>query len=197
MVRKISDGTHAKLRLVSDEYGRGARLGTLRVVVASADKPPFPVAAQVCEEDTFLVLSAATTVREPSGDLATIAAELHTWKPRRPGSIAVYPGDPPRLLAVVHDLDRDPSWCDEWVLLATRAALDEADRRGLESLSMPLLGTRHGGLEPLRFASLLTDAAHDFTPTRLRAIWLISPPGIEYALAAVLRHGANTPRLRK
>jgi len=163
----------------------------LRVVVAPAGNPPFPIAAEVCEEDTFLVLSAATTVHEPGEDLATIATAMRTWKPRRPGGVAVCPGDPPRLLAIVHDLDRDPSWCDDWVLQATRAALDEAERRGLGSLSMPLLGTCHGGLDPLRFASLLTDAVRDFTPRRLHALWLISPPGIEYALAAVLRRGAH------
>jgi len=192
MVRKVGDDTRAKLHLASDEYGRGARLGDLRVVVAAAHNPPFPVAAAVCEEDTFLVLSAATAVRDPGQDLATITAELRTWKPRQPGAVALRPGNPPRLLAVVHDFDQDPSWCEEWVLKATRGALEEADRRDLKSISMPLLGSCHGGLEPLRFATLLTDATREFTPRHLRAIWLISPPGIEYALAAVLRHGAGT-----
>ncbi len=181
----------AGLRLVSDDYGRGLRLGALRVRAAPAHRPPFAVQAEVCEEDTFLVLSASPELEEPEADLGTLARALERWQAPTPGNVVVRPGQPLRLLAVVHDLDREPSWCEAWIEAATRTALGEADRRGLAAVAVPLLGCRHGQLDPLRYPVLLARACAGLELRHVGALWLVCPEGSERRLCAVLREASG------
>ena len=150
-LRAIPGGRHAEIRL-----------GHLRVVAAGEKDPPFPVGAIAAEEDTWLVLSAQTEILPPPGHPVRVMTEAWESEPEAPGTVIVAPGPPGsplRLLAVVHDVDAVPTWREEWVGMALDAIFGIAEERGLGSLGLPLLGTKHGDLEPARFLELLRSAA--------------------------------------
>jgi hypothetical protein len=80
------------------------------------------------------------------------------------------------LLAVVHDLDIEPSWRESWVAAALSSIFAEAATRRLRTLRIPLLATRHGRLAPSRFMRLLRTAVDDAIAREgldLRAVWLV------------------------
>jgi len=158
----------------------------LRIVAAPADAPPFPVDAEAAEEDTFLVLSAEPVLHQPPDHPLRIIRDAFAAEPVSPGSVVVREGSPLRLLAVVHDLDQDPTWRPEWVAAALAAVLRQCDERALRSLALPLLGSRHGRLGPERFVSLLRDALDAAPPSSLQRLWLVVPKGTPPAVFAAL-----------
>ncbi|MDZ7829691.1 MAG: hypothetical protein U5K33_09475 [Halofilum sp. (in: g-proteobacteria)] len=128
--------------------------------------------AVVREEDVQLILTAAANPSPPTQSLDELERAALNAPSRSPGSVVVRPGRPMILLAVIHDLDREPSWREDWILAATVAALRAARWRGLMHLSMPLLGTVHGRLDPWRAAELLAEAlVHDSLP-RPETLWI-------------------------
>ena len=130
----------------------------VRVTVIPEGVRPIRLDAVVLEEDTYLVLSAPPP-REPPGEgLAGILKELDHTRPVRPGRVIVRDGTPLRLLAVVHDLSRDPTWRETWVAGALAGVLRESRRRRLKSILLPVLGRVHGRLAVARFVELLRDA---------------------------------------
>ena len=87
-----------------------------------------------------------------------------------------------RFLAVVHDLDQDPSCNETWVAAALNGVLEEAEARGLQAIGLPMIGTLHGSLSPERFVVLLRNslrrgslsALQAGLPNALQRIWLIA-----------------------
>lgn len=152
----------------------GKRSDAVVIVVAPAYAPPFEVEAVVCEEDTFLVLSAAVEVSEPEAARERVLAEAYGTPAIPAGTVVVRAGEPLRLLAIVHDLGRSPSWREEWVAAALSAALRESEARRLRSISLPLLGRVHGQLEVERFLTLLHDALADAPTHHLERLWLVA-----------------------
>lgn len=151
----------------------------LRVVVAAPGiDPPFPLDAIVVEEDTYLVLGAEPVARETHEPPERVLEEAESREPEIPGSVLVMEGSPLRFLAVVHDLDEEPSWHEEWVASALVAALQEAEARGIRSLSLPMLGTLHGSLEAQRFVELLQEALGSTWLGRLENVWLVVPSDV-------------------
>lgn len=177
------------LRLLGGGPPRLVRAG-VEIVAAPADRPPFPVDAIACEEDTFLVLSAPVDLAAPAEHPVRLFTALWEAEPRRPGSVLARAGRPPRLLAVVHDLDAEPTWREEWVEEALAGVFAEARRRGLAALGLEPLGCRHGRLPPGRFGALLgraLDGREGAAPERL---WLIAgEAGVEEVLAGLQEPG--------
>lgn len=139
--------------------GREARLGGVRLVAAPCGRAPFPVDATVAEEDTHLLLSAGSRLRDPGESMPRLMLRALNQQAASPGTVVVRGRGPRlRLLAVVHDLERDPSWREEWVAGALAQVLEAAGRRRLRAVALPLLGTRHGRLAPERFFELLRGA---------------------------------------
>jgi hypothetical protein len=163
----------ATRRLADTAAVRGGK-GAVAIVVAPACAAPFEVEAVVCEEDTFLVLSAAAEVCEPEATRERVLAEAYDAEAIAPGSVVVRTGEPLRLLAIVHDLARSPSWREEWVAAALLAALRESEARRLHSLSLPLLGRVHGQLEVERFFTLLHEALARAQAQHLERLWLVA-----------------------
>ena len=157
-----------------DTAGMRGRIGAVAIVVAPACAAPSEVEAVVYEEDTFLVLSAATEVCEPEVARERVLAEAYGTEAIAPGSVVVRTGEPLRLLAVVHDLGRSPSWREEWVAAALLAALRESEARRLRSLSLPLLGRVHGQIEVERFFTLLHEALAHAQAQHLERLWVIA-----------------------
>ena len=149
--------------------------------------PPFPLDAVVVEEDTYLVLGAKPVAREMHESPERTLEEAESREPEIPGTVLVLEGSPLRLLAVVHDLDEEPSWREEWVASALVAVLQEAEARGIRSLSLPMLGTLYGSLEAQRFVELLREALGSTWLGRLENVWLVVPTDVPRHIFETLR----------
>lgn len=149
------------------------RFGTVSVAVAESS--PFPVEAEIVEEDTWQVLGAEPEVTIPTEHPARIMSEVLSAQPVPTGSVVVREGVPLRLMAVVHDLNQQPSCRPEWVAAALGEAFRIAEERTIRSLSLPLLGVRHGRLPTADFIHLLAGAIRERVPCHLHRLWLIAP----------------------
>lgn len=158
----------------------------LRIAAAPEDNPPFSVEAMAFEEDTFLVLSAPTNLEAPAEHPVRLFTALWEAEPRRPGSVLAQAGRPLRLLAVVHDLEADPSWREEWIAQALAGLFAEAGRRRLRALGLQRLGCHHGHLPEERFAHLLAGALAESGRGPLERLWLITGSGGGEGLLAAL-----------
>ena len=98
-------------------------------------------------------------------------------RPQTPGSVLIKGKGPLRLLAIVHDLNQEPSWREEWIASALDIILAEAETRRLRSIALPFLGTLHGSLEKQRFVFLLRDALERNPAIHLKRLWLVVPEG--------------------
>lgn len=162
------------LSVISGGRGFELHFGAVRIVAAPRTRPPFPVDALVWEEDTFLVLSAEPVVREPKGHPLRIINDALHMVPERPGTVVVRGTTRPlHFLAIVHDLNQEPTWREEWMADALAAVFSEAEHRALRSLALPLLGTIHGRCEKSRFAVLLRTAMQKASFQHLRRLWLV------------------------
>jgi hypothetical protein len=147
---------------------------------------PYPVDAWAAEEDTYLVLSADPEVAEPDEDPERVMAEVLATHPEEPGTVIVKAGCPLRLLAIVHDLNEEPSWKEEWVVKALQGIFQEADKRRVRSLALPLLGSLHGSLEKQRFLVLLREVLERRSPEHLKRLWLVVPAGTSSEILKML-----------
>lgn len=153
-----------------------AGFGHIRVVAVPRRNAPFDVDAEVVEEDTHLVLSAAPEFQVVTEHPVRVMTEAFTWRGLAPGTVLVRKGPPLRFLAVVHDLSRDgATCCESWVLDALQNVLVESRRLGLASLGLPPLGGAYGGLDMTSFLGLLEKALCKTPVETLRRIWLILP----------------------
>jgi hypothetical protein len=177
-----------RLRLVRGGHPE-ISVGCVRIVAAPEEPRPFEVDAVAFEEDTFLVLSADPVARDPGEPLIKILTEAHEVEPASPGRVVVREGRPLHLLAVVHDLGRDPTWREEWVTAALEGILRECETREIGSLALPPIGTLHGTLRVERFVALLRDALRGPMPASLERVWLIAPGDRCRYLLEILRQG--------
>lgn len=165
-----------RLRLIQGGRSQRSTQGVVHVVMAPREQPPFAVDAMVVEEDTYLVLSADPRAGEPHPEHPIrVMTSLLEVEPREPGTILVRERFPLELAAIVHDLDVEPSWREEWVSSALGLALAEAERRQLRSLGLEMLGAIHGRLERPRFLQILRQALQRADSRALERIWLIPP----------------------
>ncbi|NVM25068.1 MAG: hypothetical protein HWN70_04000 [Desulfobacterales bacterium] len=165
------------MRLIRGGYPREISLGSVDIVAAPEDSPPFTVDGVAFEEDTFLVLSADRRVRDPREPLVRLMTRVIETRPETPGTVLVKGKRPLRLLAIVHDLNQDPSWREEWIVSALDGIFREAESRRLQSIALPFLGTSHGSLEKERFIELLRSALERMSPNHLKRLWLVVPAG--------------------
>jgi hypothetical protein len=149
--------------------------GPVRIVVAPEESPPFPVSAVVAEEDTFLVLTAPPVIRELKEHPLKLLAQAIETPPADPGSVLVKGERSLRFLAIVHDLNQEPSWREEWIAEALQRIFKEAERRKLEALALPLLGGQYGSFKNERFVGLLRCALEQAALKYLKRLWLIVP----------------------
>ena len=138
------------------------------------------------EEDTFLVMSAESRIRPPREPLMKIMTRVIEMKPQVPGSVLVKKGRPMRFLAVVHDLNADPTWKEEWVAEALLGIFKEAEKRRCRSIGIPFLGTLHGSLEKERFLKLFKETVNQVSSKYPESIWLVMPDGTKAGILDIL-----------
>ena len=177
----------SKLSLISDDFGRAGRLGRVHVVVAPEDAPPFSVEAVAVEEDTHLLLSSEGEIEEPEEDFERLVEAAAERSPRTPGSVLIRKAKPLQILAIVHDIDCEPTWREEWVASAINGIVEEAEWRRLAAIGIPLIGTRHGNIEMRRVALWLGRCLSRTQFRHLERVWVIAPAGSEQELMWALR----------
>jgi hypothetical protein len=158
-----------------DEQCSDLSVGSTKIITAPDHAPPFDVDAVAYEEDTLLVLSDRATFAEPRDSLKELVKKVIKTPPRKPGSVIVKGKHPVQLLAVVHDLNVEPSWTKDWIANALEEIFHEAETRKLESLALPLLGTIHGSYHEEDFVLLLREVLQRRCPRYPERIWLIVP----------------------
>jgi len=176
-----------KLKLI--QGGRHSRLaiGPVEIFVGPQNMAPYAVEAVVAEEDTFLVLSSDPELLESRENPIKVMTEVVEARPEKPGSVLIRGGRPLQLLAIVHDLNQEPSWKEKWVASALDGIFHEVESRKIRSLALPLLGTVHGRLEKERFLFLLREALERRTFDFLQRLWLVVPVGAALEILKILR----------
>lgn len=186
---KSKTNKEPRLQIVPGTYPLEISLGTLRIVAASKDRPPFKADAIAFEEDTFLVMSAGPVIHAPRESLMRVMTRVIETRPETPGSVLVRGKRPLRLLAVVHDLNQEPSWREEWVAQCLEKIFAEAESRKLKSIALPFIGTIHGRLGKGRFLELLGHALNQTELRHLERIWLVVPDGMNPKILKLLESG--------
>jgi hypothetical protein len=154
----------------------GGTARRIALIEAAPSRPPFDVQAIALEEDTSLVLSASATIREdPREHPIRIMTALYDHVVHEPGEIIIKGRNPYRFLAIVHDLDQEPSWREVWVSQALAETLRLCDVMGITALGLEPLGAKHGRLPLARFRELLDAAQPAERAPRLQRIWLLRP----------------------
>lgn len=146
------------------------------IAVAPDDLPPFSIDAVVEEQDTALVLGDLGEVRDPGPQASWFFAnKLESQTLVQPGGVLIRPGNPKRMLAIVHDLDKDPSWRAEWIAQALGNMLALAEPSGINAIALPILGAKHGRISAERFIAILLDVLRHSREHSVRNIWLRAP----------------------
>jgi hypothetical protein len=161
------------------------------IVAAPDNRPPFKVDAVAVEEDTFLVMSADRKVHDPKEPLIRIMTRVIETQPKEPGSVFVKGGSPLRFLAIVHDLNEEPTWREDWIESALYTIFRETERRELSSIALPFLGTLHGNLDKERFLVLLRSALEKIPVTHLKRLWLVVPGKTSSKILEILQNGSQ------
>jgi len=136
--------------------------------------PPFDPDAIVLEEDTSLVLTPDPTIRESSVSQFKALMDLYQLEEHEVGSVVLRNKVPLQLLAVVHNLDEEPSCSKQAVTLALAASLDLCEKRGLEQVAFQPLGCVHGKLDYSWFRRLLLAELAQREDQGLTKVWLLS-----------------------
>lgn len=134
-----------------------------------------------------MVLDDEPRISVPTDSLQRLREEIERFREPRPGSVVTQRGTPRRLYAIIHDLEQEPTWREEWIVAALNALFSEASRLHLENLAMPLLGTRFGKLSSQRFIELLSNTLQHSPPSRPLKLWLIAPRHRTHSLLMMLR----------
>jgi hypothetical protein len=165
----------AGLRLIQGGLQCRLRFGPIEIVAAPQSAAPFEVDALAIEEDTWLIMSAEPTVGDLQEHPIRLMTDLTEARPKPVGSIVVQGRNPLNFMAIVHDVNQDPTCREEWVQDALYAIFREAERRKLRTLGLPLIGTLHGKLVPTRFVDLFNRVLQQTSFKYLDRVWLVAP----------------------
>lgn len=119
---------------------------------------PSGVDALVFEQDTELILRMDLPAQYPAETDDRLICDALAARGHAPGMVVALEGAPLRLLAIVHDLDREPSWSEDWIAAAYAGIAYEVRERGLRGIVTPLLGRVHGRYDRQRSRALLEAA---------------------------------------
>ena len=174
------------LRLIDGGLHTETSFHHLRIVAAQETAAPFEVEAIAFEEDTWLVMSADPKICEPPEHPIRLMTDLIETKPEPVGSVVVQGNQPLRFLAIVHDVNQEPTWKEEWIESALREIFRKAEQRRLQAIGLPLIGTLHGRLNNQRFTALLGRVLQQITFDHLKRLWLITSPTVTAEIIEML-----------
>lgn len=165
------------MKLVWDSQKFKIQIDSIDVYIAPEDCPPFPVKAIVEEQDTSLVLEPADEIHEYSDDkpIWYLSNTQELQKEYIPGEVIVKSYNPIRLLAIIHDLNCEPTWSIDWVKKTIENIFSLCREKELKSLGLPILGTQFGKLENEEFLKLLVSQLQIDLFAYPQQIWLVVP----------------------
>jgi len=176
-----------RLQLIQGGLNETVLYGFLKIVPAPESNKPFQIDARVFEEDTWLTISADPKIKPAEEHPLRLMQNMLSARPEPVGSVLVQGMNPMRFLAVVHDVDAEPTWNEEWVSMALKAVFFEAEKQKVHSLGLPLLGTEHGKLEKNRFIEILSLVLQQTSFSFLQRLWLIVPEHTKSQMIAMLK----------
>ncbi len=165
------------MKLVWDAQQFKVQINGLDIYIAPEDCPPFSVKAIVEEQDTSLVLEPSDEIPEYS-DVRPLWYQANTQELQKvyhPGEVIVKSYNPIRLLAIVHDLDCEPSWKIDWIKAAIKNIFNLCAEKQLLSLALPILGAQYGKLKSAEFLKLLVSQLLLKPLDCPQRIWLLVP----------------------
>jgi hypothetical protein len=171
----VDNQTRPCFRLIQGGLQCETVLASLNVIAAPEKSPPFKVDAIAYEEDTWLMMSAEPEIAEPPEHPIRLMTDLIEAQPRAAGSVVVRGKNPLQFLAIVHDVNQDPTWREQWVEACLENIFKESEQRMLQAIGLPLLGTKHGRLEKKRFILLLGRVLKRTPFKHLKHLWLVAP----------------------
>ena len=177
----------SRLQLIDGGLYRKMWFGPLLIVAAPAHARPFEVDAMAFEEDTWLTMSADPKVCPPEVHPIRLMKELMEARPETAGTVIVKGKKPIRFLAIVHDVNLDPTWKENWIEDALSEIFQKTEEQKLRAIGLPLLGTLHGRLEIRRFIALLSRVLSRTSFHHLQRLWLITPAGANRDLINLLK----------
>jgi hypothetical protein len=164
-----------RFRLIQGGLQCQTDFGSLNVIAAPETSPLFRIDAIAYEEDTWLMMSAEPEIAGPPEHPIRLMTDLIEARPQPVGSVVVRGKNPLRFLAIVHDVNQDPTWREQWVEASLEIIFKESERRRLKAIGLPLLGTKHGRLEKKRFIFLLCRVLKRTPLKHLKHLWLMAP----------------------
>jgi len=176
-----------ELRLVWDAADCSTELAGIHIVVAPLQLPPFAVTAEVIEQDTARVLDEDLILLEPDETLGQLVREMATEPTLTPGSVWVTGSRPIRIQAIIHELDRQPTWREEYIREAWRGIVACCEEWAIDSLALPLLGTRLCAMDRRLSVRLLRELILESSPACLQRIWLRCPAGTQQQVLELLQ----------
>ncbi len=163
------------------------RLGDLAVVAAPRHHPPFSCQAFVHEQDTNLLLGEQTTLRDPGKPAWYLANILEEAPTSALGSVIIRGQAPVHLLAIIHDIEKNPTCQQAHITTAYQNIWHIAQQTGLSTIGMPLLGTVHGKLPVDVALSLFRSSLESHQHDKLQHIWLIWPASQDCRIGALIK----------
>jgi len=149
-----------------------ATVNTVSVSVVPNSLSPLPVDVRVFEEDTHLVLTVDPVMRYTEEHPIQLMTSVMETKPNKPGSVVINKGS---WYAVIHDLDAEPTWRHAWIEKAYRQILQIGEKKRIQKIGMPLLGSVHGDFSPEESMKMLVQAANSMTLQHLKKILILVP----------------------
>jgi len=173
-------------RFILLDGGRDAKtvVNGLPVHIVADTTKPLPVDVRVFEEDTFLVLTVDPVMRFSDEHPIRLMTGVVEARPRTPGTVVMNKAS---WYAVVHDLDAEPSCRSEWIAEAYAAVLQQAGRKKVRKLGIPLLGSVHGRFTQRESMSSLLDQIRVFDGMQARQLTILVSAGQEIELRAMLK----------
>ncbi|MBC2717715.1 MAG: hypothetical protein HF978_20625 [Desulfobacteraceae bacterium] len=180
-----------QLRIINGGLQKSLTFRGIKLIATPRKFPPANVDALVFEEDAFLIMSDEPEHIPPAKHPIRLMNEIANFKPEVPGNVVIKGRNPIRMLAVVHDVNRDPTWKEEWIEKAICAVFQKAEILKIKTLGLPMLGTKHGKLNYQRFSRLLARSLRSCEFEYLKIIWLIAPVPVNTAVISVLTKELN------
>jgi hypothetical protein len=180
-----------KFRVIDGGLQKSFIFKKIKIVAAPRKYPPKKMDALVFEEDAFLIMSDEPKHIPPAIHPVRLMNEMADFTPEVPGSVVVKGKNPIRMLAVVHDVSLNPTWREEWIEKAIHAVFQKAEILKINTLGLPLLGSKHGKLEHHRFTELLSRCLKSCEFKFLRLLWLIAPVPVNADIISALKKELN------
>jgi len=163
------------IELIWDKSDCAIELKGVSIHAAPWEHPPFIYQAIVEEQDTNLLLTPQTHLTDPGKPAWYLANTLTDATIHKSGTVVLKGQQPKRLLAIVHDIELNPTCQPEIIAHAWQSVFDAIEENQFTVVATPLLGTVHGKISIQESLLILNKCLQQTLPSCLKKMWLILP----------------------